>query len=104
MATVLGPIATTANSTGAVACAFAASPVGGCNLTAALGTATSATVNVEARVGDEWLLAETLELPHPQTGATALNCAIYPSYTAVRWNVTAVTGGAVKLNAIGVGA
>lgn len=94
---------TTASATGAVPCSFASSPVGGCNLAVALGTATAATVEIQARVGDEWLLADTLELPHPSTGATALNCPIYPGYTAVRWNVTDITGGSVNLDAIGVG-
>ena len=94
---------TTANSTGAVACSFGAPPVGGSNLAAALGTATSATVQVQVRVGAEWLLADTLQLPHPTTGVTALNCPIYPAYNAVRWNVTTIAGGSINLDAVGLG-
>lgn len=95
--------AAVASATGPVACAFAAEPAGGCNMAAALGTATAAVVQLQARVGAEWFLADTLTLPDPNSGATALQRAIYPPYKAVRWNVVSVTGGNINLNAIGVG-
>jgi hypothetical protein len=60
-------------------------------------------VLVQVRVGDEWLLADTLVLPDPTTGVTVKNCAVYPPYTAARWNITAIAGGSVNLDALGLG-
>lgn len=95
---------TSSSSTGAVAISFAAEPVGGMNVQATLNTATSATIQVQVRIHDTaWLLADTITLPHPTTGATTVNCAIYPPYNAARWNITAIAGGSVTLDAIGVG-
>jgi hypothetical protein len=93
---------TTASATGVVAIAFGASPLGGFNAVAELGTATSATVELYVRVGSAsaWLLADTLSLT---VGAPSLNVPVYPPYDEAQWNVTAIAGGNVKLNAIGVG-
>jgi hypothetical protein len=102
MATILTSSQST-SSTGAVDIDFAATPVGGFNATAALDTATTATVSLQVRVGAEWLLADTVSLPDPTTGARARNVAVYPPYTAARWNVTAISGGSVILDAIGLG-
>jgi hypothetical protein len=100
MATKLSHSAT-ANSESVVAIGFAAEPVGGFNATAALDTATSATVELQVRVGAEWLVAATLTLS--SGGDTKLNQPVYPSYTAARWNVTAISGGSINLDAIGLG-
>lgn len=92
---------TTAAATGVVAIAFASSPIGGFNAAAALNTATSATVELQVRVGATWQVADTLVL----NGATpVLNAPVYPPYTAARWNVTAIIGGSIDLDALGVGA
>lgn len=92
---------TSVSATGVVPIAFAASPLGGFNATAALGTATSATVQLQVRVGADWLVADTLTLGG---GVNVLNSPVYPSYEAARWNVTAISGGSINLDAIGVGA
>lgn len=86
--------------TGVVPIAFAASPVGGFNATAELGTATAATVELQVRVGAGWMVADTLVL---STGTPRLNVPVYPAYEAARWNVVSVTGGSINLDAIGVG-
>ena len=92
----------TASSPGLVPIAFASAPLGGFNAVAALGTATSATVELWVRVGpsSDWLLADTLQLT---VGAPDLNVPVYPPYDEARWNVTAIAGGSIKLDAIGVG-
>lgn len=94
---------TTASATGFVPIAFAAAPVGGFNAAAALGTATAATVRLWVRVSanSNWLLADTLTLS--SGGTTEANIPVYPSYEEARWEVVSITGGNVKLDAIGVG-
>lgn len=100
MATALTSTATT-SVIGVTAIGFASAPIGGFNASAALGTATSATVELQVRVGATWQVADTLVL----NGATpVLNAPVYPPYTAARWNVTAIIGGSIDLDAIGVGA
>lgn len=88
---------------GFTAIAFGAAPVGGFNAAAALGTATSATVRLWVRVGanSNWLLADTLTLT--AGGTPEANVPVYPAYEEARWEVTAIVGGNVKLDAIGVG-
>lgn len=93
---------TTASTVSTVAIGFASSPIGGFNATAALNTATAATIELQVRVGAEWLVADTLSLS--SSGNTKLNSPIYPPYEAARWNVTSITGGSINLDAIGVGA
>lgn len=100
MATALTS-STTAAAIGTVAIAFASSPIGGFNATAALDTATSATVELQVRVGATWQVADTLAL---NVTTPVLNAPVYPPYTAARWNVTAIAGGSINLDAIGVGA
>lgn len=90
----------TASATGVVAIGFAAAPVGGMNAVAALNTATSATVELQVRVGSDWLVADTLSL---SAGTPKLNVPVYPAYEEARWNVTAIVGGSINLDAIGVG-
>lgn len=103
MASKLEDLGKTANATGAVDIEFGAEPLGGFNTTVALGSATSATVRVEVRIGAEWLHADTIVLPDPTTGDTAKNVTVYPPYVEGRWNVTAIAGGSINLDAIGVG-
>lgn len=91
---------TTTSATGVVAVSFAASPVGGANYQASLGTATAATIELQVRVGATWLVAGTLTL---SAGTPTGNVPVYPPYEAARWNVTSVTGGSVALDSIGVG-
>jgi hypothetical protein len=92
---------TTTSTTGPVPIAFAASPLGGFNAAAALGTATAATVELQVRVGATWQVADTLVLGG---GTNVLNVPVYPPYEAARWNITSITGGSVLLDALGVGA
>ena len=94
---------TTANTTGVVSIAFGAAPVGGVNAVAALDTATACDVKLLGRVhaSSDWILIDRLVLA---AGADEeLNIAVYPSYAGVQWDVVSITGGAVKLSAIGVG-
>lgn len=93
---------TTAAATGTVTISFSGSPLGGFNGVAALNTATSATVELQVRVSSasDWLVADTLSLT---AGAPRLNVPVYPPYKEARWNVTSITGGSIKLDAIGVG-
>jgi hypothetical protein len=103
MGTQLGPISATPSTTGFLPIGFASAPLGGFNAAAALGTATSATVKLWVRVSSasDWLLAATLTLA--SGGETAANAPVYPPYLEARWEVTAIAGGTVKLDAIGVG-
>lgn len=91
-----------ATATGMVPIAFGAAPVGGFNGAASLGTATAATVRLWVRVStaSNWLLADTLTL---SGGTTEANVPVYPAYEEARWEVVSLTGGNVKLDAVGVG-
>lgn len=94
----------TTSTIGSVPIAFAASPLGGFNAQATLGTATSATVQLWVRTHADaaYILADTLNLS--SADATSLNTPVYPPYEDAKFEVTAISGGSVKLTAIGVGA
>lgn len=93
-----------ANSISSVPITFAAAPIGGFNAQATLGTASAAVVQLWVRTHADggWLLADTHNLS--SGGATTLNTPVYPPYAEAKFEVTSVTGGTVKLTAIGVGA
>ena len=105
MGTQLQATTSTVTATGAVSIVFpgGASPVGGFNGQAALGTATAAVVQLQVRTSATapWLLADTLTLS--SSGDSTLNVPVYPAYHSARWNVTSITGGNLTLDAIGVG-
>lgn len=100
MASKLGPYNQTASAAGAVNIPFVASPVGGFNAVATLDTATAASIELQVRVGADWLVADTLDL---NAGNPSDNIPVFAIYEAARWNVLSVTGGQVKLDTIGVG-
>lgn len=93
-----------ASGVSSVPITFAASPLGGFNVQATLGTATSATVQLWVRTHADaaYILADTLNLS--SAGTSSLNTPVYPPYEDAKFEVTAIAGGNVRLTAIGVGA
>jgi hypothetical protein len=90
------------SATGTSNIAFAAEPLGGFTAQASLGTATSATVKVQVRVNStNWVDAAIFSLSSGGTTTDLVN--VWPPYNQARWNVTAVAGGTLLLDAVGVG-